>query len=590
MGRTGHYLLLAASLCCMGCDSDGRSDGVSVDEPAMQKLLAHYDEQFDPDEQMLQVEFSSPGYHTRFQTGDLLHPTRESLVYALALLKRGASKDTARAAKILRRVLPLQDSNQASATFGTWPWLLEEPLEEMTSPDLNWADFCGASLVHILVQHSGQLPDDLRRLVETGLRNATTAIQKRDVGPGYTNIAVLGGGVCAAAGEQFGEDSLLIYGRARLQGVVEHTEKHGGFNEYNSPPYCKVVIAECERILELVEDKASRDAAESIRQSAWKMISESFHQPTQQWAGPHSRNSKDRLRVTMVDFLARRTGVALETHPTMRDGNPRGYGIVQPQMCPEVLLTEFRAGKEYPYQIQRVFVNAKTKKYRRVGTTWFDELACLGSVNRSSCWTQRKPLLAYWKTDADPAVVFRLRFLHDGRDFASMGVRTAQDHSRALSTFFPIQNSGSWHPSLDRPEAGIFRAKDLRVRCELRGEDVTAKSLGEGRFELAAGKRRVILHTATGRFAERDVSWKIGRDKDRVFLDGVCYTGPDRNFDFRDLTAGIFVGLELLAVGSPMATEPPQASPTSQSPSWQSLSWQWGSAKGERIAIQSEAQ
>lgn len=569
----------------MGCDSDSRSDGVSVDEPAMQKLLAHYDQQFDPDEGMLQVEFSSPGYHTRFQTGDLLHPTRESLVYALALLKRGEPDDASRAAQILRRVLPLQDSDPESATFGTWPWLMEEPLEEMTSPDLNWADFCGASLVHILIQHPEQLPNDLPKLVETGLRNATTAIQKRDVGPGYTNIAVLGGGVCAAAGEQLGEPSLLDYGRARLQRVVEHTGKHGGFNEYNSPPYCKVVIAECERILELVEDQATREAAESIRHSAWEMISESFHQPTQQWAGPHSRNSRDRLRITMVDFLARRTGVALKTHPTMRDGEPRGYGVVHPLICPDELLTGFRAEKEYPYQVQRVFVNAKTKKYRRVGTTWFDELACLGSVNRSSCWTQRKPLLAYWKTEADPAVVLRLRFLHDGRDFASMGVRTAQDQSRALSTFYPIQNSGSWHPSLDRPEAGIFHAEDLRVRYELRGEDVSAKSLGEGRFELAAGKRRAILHTASGRFAERDVSWQVGRDEDRVFLDGVCYSGPGRDFDFRDLTAEIFVGLELLAVDTPVAAEPPQVSPSSQS-----LSWQWGPGKDERITIRSEAQ
>jgi hypothetical protein len=584
MKPAARHLLLAVGLCCSGCDSDDRSGGVAVDEPAMQKLLAYYDEQFDPAENMLKVEFSSPGYHTRFETGDLLHPTRESLVYALALLKRGTEEDTIRAAAILRRVLSLQDPDPENPTFGIWPWLMEEPLAEMTSPDLNWADFCGASLAHILIQHSGQLPDDLRKLTKSSLRNATAAIRNRNVGPGYTNIAVLGGGVCAAAGELFDDTSLLEYGRTRLQKVVEHTARHGGFNEYNSPPYCKVVIAECERILELVEDSATREAAEAIRRAAWQMIGESFHRPTQQWAGPHSRNSRDRLRNTMVDFLARRTGADLKTHPTMRDGKPRGYGVVRPLMCPDEFLAGFRAEREYPYQIQRTFVNAKTKSNRRVGTTWFDELACLGTVNRSTFWTQRKPLLACWQTAQDPSVVLRLRFLHDGRDFASMGVRTTQENSRALSSFHPVENAGSWHPSLDRPVDGIFRATDLRIRYELRGKKVSVTGLGEGRFELAAGQRRVILHTSGGKFAELDVVWQTGREKDRVFVDGVCYSGLVREFDFRQFRTEIAVGLELLSEDFPPSTAQPEfdqrMSPT----------WQWGKGKAERLSIPAETE
>ena len=90
--------------------------------------------------------------------------------------------------------------------------------------------------------------------------------------------------------------------------------------------------------------------------------------------------------------------------------------------------------------------------------TCFDVFSCLGTVNRSSFCTQRKPLLAYWKTEDDPAVVLRLRFLHDGRDFASMGIRSIQDGTRVLSKFYPIENAGNWHPSLDRPEDGLFHA------------------------------------------------------------------------------------------------------------------------------------
>ena len=113
-------------------------------------------------------------------------------------------------------VVELQDADSASETFGVWPWLLEEPIAEMTPPDLNWADFCGASLAHILIQHADMLSPETRQHTEDALRSAAAAIRKRDVGPGYTNIAVLGGGVCAAAGELFSDDEMLQYGRERL--------------------------------------------------------------------------------------------------------------------------------------------------------------------------------------------------------------------------------------------------------------------------------------------------------------------------------------------------------------------------------------
>ena len=566
------YLLLGVCLC--GCDSDVPC-GVATDEPALQKLLEHYDEQFDSGASMLRQEFSSPGYHTRFETGDLVHTTRESLNYALALLKRGEPEDVARAEAILNTVVALQDSDSESETFGVWPWLLEEPIAEMTSPDLNWADFCGATLAHILIQHGEVLSTETRKQTEEALQNATAAIRKRDVGPGYTNIAVLGGGVCAAAGELFSDGDLLKYGRERLQGVVEQTAKHGGFNEYNSPPYCKVVIAECERILELIEDPETRAAAESIRTEAWRMIVGSLHRPTQQLAAPHSRSSRNHLRVAMVDFLNRRTGLELKPHPSMLGGKPRGYGVVKPVMCPEEILAEINAGRGYPVQIERVFVNSRRSQYRRVGTTWFDEVSCLGTVNRSSFWTQRKPLLAYWKTDDDPAVVLRLRFLHDGRDFASMGVRSVQKGPRVLSMFYSIENAGSWHPSLDRPADGLFPAKDMRIRYELIGEGVSLKELGEGRFELSAGSRRVLLHT-TG-----SISWEANRSDERVFLDGIFFSAEtSKKVSVKSLPQDVLVGLGLLSLSQSPAEVRPMISGDGNL-----AEWKWGAGPKDVLVI-----
>jgi hypothetical protein len=162
-------------------------------------------------------------------------------------------------------VLRLQDTDPASETCGVWPWVLEEPLAEMESPDFNWADFCGAQLVQMLVQHCPQLPANLQGQMRDSLRLAANAIRRRDVGPGYTNIAIIGGSVCAASGELLKDEDLLLYGRARLQKVVEHTQQQGNFNEYNSPPYACVVLGECERTLQIVRDQETRAAAEALR-------------------------------------------------------------------------------------------------------------------------------------------------------------------------------------------------------------------------------------------------------------------------------------------------------------------------------------
>ena len=169
--------------------------------PNQQKLLSYYDALFDPTENLLKVAFSSPGYHTKFQDGDLVHPTRESFYYAIALLQRGKTNDVSRAGHILKTVLPLQETKRTDPAYGVWPYLLEEPLGKMESVDLNWADFCGAAISQILVEHGHQLDVALQRQMTTALSHAAHAIRQRDVKPGYTNIAVLGGGVCAVAGE-----------------------------------------------------------------------------------------------------------------------------------------------------------------------------------------------------------------------------------------------------------------------------------------------------------------------------------------------------------------------------------------------------
>ena len=61
-------------------------------------------EQYDPQERMIRRAFSSPGYHTTLKGGQV-HPTRDSLSYAVALLNTEAPEWQKEAEEILRKVI-----------------------------------------------------------------------------------------------------------------------------------------------------------------------------------------------------------------------------------------------------------------------------------------------------------------------------------------------------------------------------------------------------------------------------------------------------------------------------------------------------
>jgi hypothetical protein len=502
---------------------------------------------------MLGLSWRGPDYHTRIPQGAWVHPTRESLDYALDLIRSGRK---GQAAAIVSKVLSLQDTYPTSKTYGIWPWLLEEPLAEMDPPDWNWADFCGARLAQLLVEHAGDLPEDMVGATRTGLGHAAASIFRRNVGPAYTNIAVMGAGVTLAAGELLDEPRFADYGRRRLRNIVEHTEHHGGFNEYNSPTYTIVTLAECERMLQLVRNPSARADAERLRRAAWQTIAEHYHPGTNQWAGPHSRAYSDRLDAGIAGYLSERTGVEIRPHPAsvLRD---RFEGTA-PLPCPPGLVDRFRTPVSKERELNSTFIRRGEEDDSTLGTTWMSEVACLGSVNHDNLWDQRRVLLGYWWTEEDPAVVLRLRFLHDGHDFSSACVRNTQSGEHILTAVGLLTGMGDTHHQLDVPASGTFDAEDFRVRYQLVGEGVAGNELGDGRFELSAGSHRAVIHTTPGRFGQHELVWEMEQSEGRVCLDGVCYRGPRQRFDPAGLSDVVVVsGLELLRDDQPPSEKGP---------------------------------
>jgi hypothetical protein len=517
--------------------------------------LADCEARYNAERRMLGQPWQGPGYHTRIANGTWAHPTRESLDYALAQLRSGAPQHTARAAEVVAAVLALQDRDPTSKTYGIWPWLAEEPLAEMAPPDWNWADFCGARVAHMLCDFAALLPGALVAAMRASLGHAAWSIFRRNVQPSYTNIAIMGAGVALATGELLGETRLLDYGRARLQRFVEHTAYHGGLNEYNSPTYTLVAIQECERILHLTRDEQARELAERIRRSAWETVAEHFHPPTSQWAGPHSRTYGDWLSAEAAEYLSAQTGAAIVAHPHAATHGRGGPQLIPPLPCPPELAARFHELPASQYELRRRFIRNSDEALSLYGTTWMDDGACLGSASWDSLWTQRRPLVAYWRADPGPAAMMRLRFLHDGQDFATAGVRVSQRGARALAGVGLLSNRGDFHLHLDRPADGLFPAGDLRVRLELRADGAVARQLDEQLFELAAGQWRARIHLLPSSFAGQPLRWETGASEDGATLDGVCAPGL-QTLDPQQHDAAIMLGIELLRAGQAPAAAP----------------------------------
>ena len=132
----------------------------------LERALASWHGQYNPAEQMARRPFSSPGYHTKL-TGGFVHPTRDSLNYALGLLDTGKPEHLERATAIVRRVVSLQDNDPARRTYGIWSWFMEEPLDKMRQPDLHGgrAARTVAAIVAFTLAVDSAPPSDAQALV-----------------------------------------------------------------------------------------------------------------------------------------------------------------------------------------------------------------------------------------------------------------------------------------------------------------------------------------------------------------------------------------------------------------------------------------
>jgi hypothetical protein len=476
----------------------------------LQNFLSDCDARCDSDALPARV-LHGQGYHTTVPNGTMVRPTRDAMDYALALFTEGGDASNSRASQIVQRVLPLQDQNPCNRTFGLWPWFFEESVAEMRPADWNWADFIGVRLAHVLGQFGDRLPRDLKNEIKSALHNAALSIFRRNMGPDYTNIAVKGGVVAVMAGEQLDLPFLVDYGRERLARFLEHTQKNGGFTEYNSPPYGALVVVEVERGLLLIKDAAVRASLTAIHRQCWRAMAGSLHLPTGQLCGPHARAYDNMLSATHTALLSAELGMEIFAPSGLEEPHEGGRDFINlllvPRLaCPEDIRRDILVTPAERF-VKQDYVRSVDPEAARRGTMWFDGDVCMGSVNVENLWQQRRPVVAYWKVDENVAML-RVRLTHGGADFASGVLRTIQDGPELLSLCSLVTNKADSHDHMDMPADGVFCFDRLALGIELTALDARVSGSAETGFELSAGGRTVSIRPMHAEFGEYTVTWE----------------------------------------------------------------------------------
>ncbi len=536
--------ILAVLIFCIfhSCNPKGFSDGnlrygpvqlTPAEKQALAETLKSRHEKYDSQEKMLTKTITDWNYHTDAQSG-VFHEVRSSFGYAVSLLDLDDPQYTQRAWDLIDKTIDLQDQDTTSRSCGVWPYYKEEPLATKKSPvDFNWADFNAVSLLDIWMGHEDQIPADLKPKIKNALILAAKSVRKRNVGPGYTNIAIMGTYVTYVVSHLFDLPEMKEYAQRRLRNFYEYTLEKGGFSEYNSPTYTIVALDELYRMKAHIIEPSAKQQIDSLYSIGWETIARHYHQPSGQWAGPHSRSYSSLVKPSFYAILKEASNARIDN----KQDQVRSDVKIKHQI-PEHLIHYFLT-PEYPRTETDVFEKVEPQT---TGVCYLAKDFALSTANRSSLWNQRRPFLVYWGNTQTPKYL-QVRFLHDDYDFSSATMYCQQKENKVLAGINFISNGGDKHISIDRLKEGKFVARDLRLRFELGNvqntEELSLPASANEPFSFTIDQLNFNFELYIAEIKGLKGHWEKGGSGKTSWIDFVFYSGEETEFDLTKISKAV---------------------------------------------------
>jgi hypothetical protein len=261
---------------------------------------------------------------------------------------------------------------------------------------------------------------------------------------GYSNIALMKAWLDVDAGTRFGEPALVERGEALAAAVVARFDRHGAFDEYNSPTYYGIDLWALALWRSFAPARSPLRAwGERLEQALWSDIARWYHAGLRNLAGPYTRAYGIDLQ-RYVSLIAVWVWTALGRDvaplPDLDGGADHAHDLcfgpcatVTGVRMPEPARAAFGAftGERRVEQV------VSTRPVRRA-TAWLSADVMFGAEGGDSPWAgwwQFLPATVHWRAPAGRTGTIRL--VHDGAvdALAEPGVLTAECRGRGAVAF-----------------------------------------------------------------------------------------------------------------------------------------------------------
>ena len=350
------------------------------------------------------------------------HLVPQSAWYALALMLRGEGDDRDRAHRVINAVIDTQYNAPGHPWDGTFARFLEWPdpppdARIWVDYDPNWRQFVGTTFSLILQLFDATLPDDLVLRMEVSIAHAVAGEVPDRVPPSYSNIALMKAWLEVEHGTRTGSPSIVESGENLAAAVVERFDRHGAFEEYNSPTYYGIDLYAL-RLWRTRSSSASLRAwGERIEEALWTDVAAFYHAGLRNLCGPWSRSYGMDMGCYMGAMglwvwaaLGREVAPVPDLDGPFEHGHDLflgGCAALLGADIPPVAVAEFME-----LSGERLVTRTVSSDPERVASAWIEPAVMMGaeaSGDGWSAWGQYHPVTVHWHLPGGGVGWLRLR-------------------------------------------------------------------------------------------------------------------------------------------------------------------------------------